>query len=79
MLARGESIMDLMTIFQNKRAEQQTDDILSFLSESERDEYEERAAIMEYDGGLLRAEAERLALERIFEKRGNYHDIVGVF
>ena len=35
----------------------------------ERMEYEERAAIMEYDGGLSRAEAEKRALEMIFERR----------
>ena len=36
---------------------------IASLSESERADYEERAAIMEYDGGLARAEAERRALE----------------
>lgn len=35
------------------------------LSEAERDFYNERAAIMEFDGGLSRAEAERQALERL--------------
>lgn len=63
--------MDLVTAFQNKRAEQQKDDILSFLSEAERDEFEERAAIMEYDGELSREEAERLALE-IIQRRRHY-------
>ena len=32
------------------------------LSPNQRDHYEERAAIMEYDGGLTRKEAERRAL-----------------
>ena len=32
-------------------------------SEALRDEFEERAAIMEFDGGLTRVEAERLALK----------------
>ncbi len=41
---------------------------LASLSDAEREEYEERAAIMEYDGGLPRAEAERMALERILAK-----------
>ena len=41
---------------------------LASLSKKEREEYEERAAIMEYDGGLPRAEAERMALERILAK-----------
>ena len=31
------------------------------MTESERADYEERAAIAEYEGGLTRAEAERLA------------------
>ena len=39
------------------------------LSGDERDEYEERAAIMEHDGGLPRAEAERRALARVIELR----------
>lgn len=30
---------------------------------AQRDDFEERAAIMEFDGGLTRAEAERLALK----------------
>ena len=47
------------------------DKVIVVLSEAEREEYEERAAIMEYDGGLSRAEAERQALERILAKRGN--------
>jgi hypothetical protein len=62
--------MDLMTMFENKRASQQEHDILSTLSEAERDDFEERAAIMEYDGGLSREEAERQAMLRILEKRG---------
>jgi hypothetical protein len=61
--------MDLITMFQNKRAEQQKNDALSTLSDDERMEYEERAAIMEYDGGLTRVEAERRALERILERK----------
>lgn len=38
---------------------------LASLSEAEREEYEERAAIREYDGGTPREEAERLALEEV--------------
>lgn len=57
--------MDLLTMFENKRASEQEQDILSTLSESERTYFEERAAIMEYDGGLSREEAEKRALERI--------------
>jgi len=37
---------------------------------AEREEYEERAAIMEFDGGLSRVEAERQAFERILARRG---------
>jgi Trp operon repressor len=64
-----DDIMDLMTMFQNKRAEQQKNDILSMLSDDERMDFEERAGIMEYDGGLTRVEAERRALERILERK----------
>ena len=34
------------------------------------DAFEERAAIMEYDGGLERADAERLALLLVLQSRG---------
>ena len=34
-----------------------------------REDYEERAAIMEYDGGLKRGEAERKAAELVLAKR----------
>ena len=43
---------------------------LASLSDDERMEYEERAAIMEFDGELSREEAERRAFERILERRG---------
>jgi hypothetical protein len=38
-------------------------------SEDLREEFEERAAIMEYDGGMTRAEAERAAWALILKKR----------
>jgi hypothetical protein len=38
---------------------------LSALSEDERDNYEERAAIKEYDGGMSRETAESQALQEI--------------
>ena len=39
------------------------------LTDNERDMYEERAAIYEYDAGLSRREAERKALDDIEKKR----------
>lgn len=42
---------------------------LEKLSDSERDIYEERAAIIENDGGLPREHAEVLAIQRIIQKR----------
>ena len=39
------------------------------LTDDELEEYEERAAIMEYCGNMPRKEAERKALDRILEKR----------
>ena len=46
---------------------------LASLSDDERMEYEERGAIMEYDGGLPKVEAEKQALEIIWERR-RYHE-----
>ena len=40
------------------------------LTASEREDYEERAAIIEYDAGTTRAEAERQALALVLGKRG---------
>jgi t-SNARE complex subunit (syntaxin) len=39
------------------------------LTEEELEDFEERAAIMEYNGNMPRKEAERKALERQLEKR----------
>lgn len=39
-------------------------------TESEREDFEERAAIMEFDGGFNRYEAERRALVIVARKRG---------
>ncbi|MEI7669469.1 MAG: hypothetical protein WCJ33_05250 [Pseudomonadota bacterium] len=41
------------------------DNMLAGLSEAELDNYEERAAIMEFDGNLPRKEAERLACDNV--------------
>ena len=39
------------------------------MTEAEREDYEERAAIMEYDGGLSREAAERAAWQIVMAKR----------
>lgn len=39
------------------------------MTESQREAYEERAAILEYDAGYPRKEAERLAREMVLGKR----------
>ncbi len=39
------------------------------LSDDEQEEFDERAAIMEFDGEMYRETAEHKALERILEKR----------
>lgn len=44
------------------------------LNEEEKTELEERAAIMEYDGGLSRLEAEKSALNNIIYLRNNKND-----
>ena len=38
---------------------------------AQRENYEERAAIMEYEGGLSRLDAERLAREIVYGKGGS--------
>lgn len=47
-------------------------EILDRLSPDQREEYEERAAIMQYDGGLFRSHAENLALLDIIRRSGKY-------
>ncbi len=42
---------------------------LSDLTGDQMESYQERAAIMEFDGNTPRGEAERMALERIMQKR----------
>lgn len=42
---------------------------LEKLSDNEKDTYNERAAIMEYDGGLPREQAEVDAIKRIIQER----------
>ena len=59
------------------RAGRPLDDILDItgpegLSKDWRIEYEERAAILEYDGGLVREEAEALALQEIRVRTREY-------
>jgi hypothetical protein len=48
-----------------------TEELLTRLDADLREEYEERAAIMEYDGGLPREFAENLALLNIFWRHPN--------
>lgn len=51
----------------NKRETTGTD--VSQLTEAEREDFEERAAIMEYCAGMKRPTAERWALNNVLEKR----------
>lgn len=44
------------------------------MTPDEREAYEERAAIMEYYGGMTRKEAERRAMELIREARNGQRD-----
>jgi len=46
-----------------------TSAVVSDLSRDEREYFEERAAIREFDGGYPRSEAERLALDGILKRR----------
>lgn len=45
-----------------------------FMSDDEQEFFEERAAIMEYDGGLSKQEAEKLSFELMFLKREKRND-----
>jgi hypothetical protein len=47
----------------------QTQQLIFSLGENEREEFEERASIMEFDGGLSREEADWRALRIILENR----------
>jgi hypothetical protein len=47
----------------------QTQSLILSLAENEREEFDERASIMEYDGGLSREEADWRALRIILENR----------
>jgi len=40
------------------------------MSEDEREEFEERAAILEFDAGMCREWAERIAARMVLERRG---------
>ncbi len=46
-------------------------DLLDLLSEDLREIYEERAALIEYDGGEKRATAERRAFECVMDRAGS--------
>ncbi|MBD3224386.1 MAG: hypothetical protein GF313_06625 [Caldithrix sp.] len=56
------------------RNQQQKDEALSRqpLTEEEYEQWQERAAIMQYDGGLSKTEAESLALHTLLEIRNRY-------
>lgn len=43
--------------------------MIEFNADYWRDLYEERAAILEFDGGVLRAEAERVAQEFVAQQK----------
>ena len=43
-----------------------------FLSVSEHEHFEERAAIMEYEAGLNREDAERMAMQKIIKGREKF-------
>lgn len=51
----------------------QQGEALASLTEDERIDFEERTAIMEYDGGLSRDEAEKRGLERVLNRRQHGH------
>jgi hypothetical protein len=56
-------------IFEEPNTQSKNLDSFGFLNESEREEFEERAAIMEYDGNLSKMQAEKMALAIVLEQR----------
>lgn len=46
------------------------------MTETEREAYEERAAIMEYDGGLSRRDAEHEAMKAVIRNRNTPNSCV---
>lgn len=58
-----------MNHMDEKQSPEEVQTILHNLSQDEQEIFEERAAIMEYDGCLPRSEAEKLSLEIILAKR----------
>ena len=58
-----------MNHMDEKQNPEEVQTILHNLSQDEQEIFEERAAIMEYDGCLPRSEAEKLSLEIILAKR----------
>ena len=50
---------------------------MTCMTENEREAFEERAAIAEFDGGMTRDEAEALALEAVIRRRGNTQPATG--
>ena len=55
------------------------DQVMAGFTAQERDLYEERAAIMEFDGGLSRAQAESLARECVVRARTEWPENAGPF
>ncbi len=56
---------------QSKRIKEDSFTESLFFSDSEREHFEERAAILEYEAGMERKEAERRALESVIGARVN--------
>ena len=53
------------------KSQAETDIRLCDLTSDLRDRYEERAAIMEFDGGLSREDAEHLAMQEVVGKKAD--------
>jgi len=61
--------MDMQNLAQTSLQDIETGSLLSYLNADEREAYEERAAIMQYDAGLSRIEAEFRALRIILSEK----------
>ena len=63
--------IDHLLLAKNQKSQASMDIRLRDLTDDLRERYEERAAIMEFDGGLSREDAEHLAMQEVVGKKAD--------
>lgn len=79
-MAVGSMITDEINpllLAKNQKAQASMDIRLCGLTEELRDRYEERAGIIEFEGGLTRDDAERLAMQEVGRRKVAEHQHAG--